>query len=80
MKHKINTQKVKNLLDKQKKSNAELARKTGLETPAISSAFKGKRNLPLAYFISIANFLNVEPLSLLQIDDTPKKNNVQGNL
>ena len=80
MKHRINTIKVEELLKKQNKNKTELSDYLGIPLSNISSAIKGDRNIPMDYLLGVSMFFKINPFSIALENDTPKKNNVQGNL
>lgn len=74
MKRKINTNIVKDLLLKSGSTQKELASSIGLQAPSLSYALKGDRQIPMDYIFAIANFFEVEPISLTVSNDTKKQN------
>ena len=79
MKRIINTEKIKELLEKNNKRQVDLAKHLHIPLSNMSMALKGDRNLSMGYVFEIASFFNVKPLSLTIQNDTKQKNNVQGN-
>ena len=73
MKRTINTKKVKELLEKQSKRQVELANYLKIPKTTVSMSLKGDRNFPMGYVFELANFFNVNPLSLTIGNNTKKQ-------
>ena len=79
MKRKINTEKVKELLEKSGKKQIELANHLNIPNSSITMAFKGERGLSMGHIFELANFFNIKPLSLTIVNDTKTKKSEQEN-
>lgn len=67
---KINTTKIKKLLQEKNISQLFFSHKIGITPATISAAFHGRRLIPMNKILKIAIFFNVSPFDLVSENDT----------
>jgi len=76
----LNSEKIKQLLLQKGENQLSFAKATGLQPAVVSAAFHNNRSFPMRKILKIASYFDVSPYEIVCKNDTPKKNNVQGNL
>jgi len=64
---KINTEKIKNLLEKKGSSQASFALAIGAKASLISAAFHGKRDIPMSKILKVSEFFKVSPYEIVDL-------------
>ena len=70
----INTEKIKELLQKKGTTQKHFSQTVGVKEANISRALKGNGSISMNYVFDIANYFKVSPLSLT-IDNNTKQSN-----
>ena len=69
----INTQRIKELLEKKGTTQKHLSQEIGVKEANISRAIKGNGGISMNYVFDIANYFKVAPLSLTIDNNTKQK-------